>query len=496
MIERVTIKNFRNLSGIFDFSSSLNIVVGKNGSGKTNLVDAIRLAFSKFDDDMYYRVQKSDFTNGDDSAPIEISILLKKDSMPRLSFLEYDGSTACGFKMIVRKYGKDRYRREVKLYDGNHVDIEQVENDVDNIPKLCVVPLVRIEDIYNPGLRVGLKELMVSDERYKDIMKKSKEVIKDDIKQLSTRFNNLVGKFGKNLTFDPTDPNISKERLNVIDADPLHADFASSIGSGYQSIANILLNALDEKFKIVLIDEIENHLHPALLRNLLNEIREQDSMLVVATTHSPVAINEVGIREIISMDGRSHGVDVENQSSKRLDKFLNPGRAELIFADNVILVEGYTEEMLIRYHITKNRLNWTVVNVAGIMFEPYIDICIALNKTTVVMSDNDVSKNGGRPTSRFNNLKSICEGNNIPIIEIDNTLESDLYKNGYLDSLDKSKYLKNESGHYVVKDSRYKTEIAAKLIENNCDFGTWWAVKEISKIFASNEVNGEPVVSD
>ena len=42
---------------IYKFNNSLNIVVGKNNSGKTNLLDGIRLAFSSITDD-YFKVEK------------------------------------------------------------------------------------------------------------------------------------------------------------------------------------------------------------------------------------------------------------------------------------------------------------------------------------------------------------------------------------------------------------------------------------------------------
>lgn len=46
MIKSIEFKNFRNVNGKYYFNSNLNVIIGKNNSGKTNILDGIRLAFS------------------------------------------------------------------------------------------------------------------------------------------------------------------------------------------------------------------------------------------------------------------------------------------------------------------------------------------------------------------------------------------------------------------------------------------------------------------
>lgn len=43
MIKSVEFKNYRNLNGKYMFNNTLNIIFGKNNSGKTNLLDGIKL---------------------------------------------------------------------------------------------------------------------------------------------------------------------------------------------------------------------------------------------------------------------------------------------------------------------------------------------------------------------------------------------------------------------------------------------------------------------
>lgn len=154
---------------------------------------------------------------------------------------------------------------------------------------------------------------------------------------------------------------------------------------------------------------------------------------------------------------------------------------------NSILVEGYTEELLLNNYLYENNYNWTVVNVAGIMFEPYIELSIFLNKKVIVVSDNDKSLSDTlQPSERFNNLKQLCDNYKIKLLEVDNTLETDLYNNGYLENYkDLLKRHKQHNVIYIAKKNR-KTEIAEKLIEDKVDISEWNIIKEIKDEFGGN----------
>lgn len=46
MIKSIEFINYRNLNKKFEFDEKLNIIFENNNSGKTNMLDGIRLAFS------------------------------------------------------------------------------------------------------------------------------------------------------------------------------------------------------------------------------------------------------------------------------------------------------------------------------------------------------------------------------------------------------------------------------------------------------------------
>ena len=74
MIKRVIFDNFRNISGVYKFNENFNVIFGPNNSGKTNILDGIKLAFSTLTND-YFKISKSDFKDSNDD------LLIKKDMM-------------------------------------------------------------------------------------------------------------------------------------------------------------------------------------------------------------------------------------------------------------------------------------------------------------------------------------------------------------------------------------------------------------------------------
>ncbi len=179
---------------------------------------------------------------------------------------------------------------------------------------------------------------------------------------------------------------------------------------------------------------------------------------------------------------------IDQDNRKKLEKFLHPGRSEIVFADNVVLVEGYTEEMLLKHYLSFNEnYNFTVVNVAGIMFEPYIDLCKLLNKKTVVISDTDIALSEKlEKSSRFKKLKKLCNDKGIKLLEVYNTLESDLYINGFLKNLKNMLICIDDLNDLYVAKNGKKTLIAELIINQNIDLSDWHIIKDIKNEFTSN----------
>ena len=87
MIKSIEFKNFRNLNGRYNFDKTLNVIIGKNNSGKTNILEGIRLAFSAITND-YCKISTSDFKDSIDSNIIEIKVELEFNAIPTLNFYD------------------------------------------------------------------------------------------------------------------------------------------------------------------------------------------------------------------------------------------------------------------------------------------------------------------------------------------------------------------------------------------------------------------------
>lgn len=484
MIKNIEFKNFRNLEGKYEFDSNLNVLIGKNNSGKTNILEGIKLAFSAISND-YFKISISDFKDSNTDNSIEINVELDVDSIPTLNYVVSKEQYKCGFKVKIRATKSGRFLKEVFMLDGNIIDMEILRED-EKIPNLYMIPLIRIEDIYTAGLTTGISKFIDSEEKYKRLKEDSKKAIYDEINDKREEFKKLCKKFNENIDIELTDPKFLNEKLYIVDG-PKEHNF--NIGSGYKSIANIMLNTLDKKFNIILIDEIENHLHPALIRTLIRELRGISNTIIIATTHSSVVINELEMKEIIDISGKKITSIGKPEIIKKLNIFLHPGRNELMLADNIILVEGYTEELLLKHYLRKINYNWTVINVAGVMFEPYIELACLLNKKLIVISDNDKLLDENMVnSSRFENLKSLCAKKNVKLIEMGNTLETDLYKFGFLENC--KDLLKKHERHsdFYIAENKKKTEIVERIIENEIDLGEWHVIKEIENEFKNYKI--------
>ncbi len=457
------------------------MIVGKNNSGKSNLLDGIMIAFSILNGD-YCKIKKTDFFNSDDSKLIKIKVKLTYNDIPTLNFFDLDGNK-CGFTIYIAKAPNGKYSKKIYLYNESNTDIDVLRDDV-TLPNVYMIPLIRVDTLYTDWLSVGISKFISSEEEYLSLINSSKTAIKSAMNDKINKFRNFCEKFNQNFNIELLDPKITDEKVYIVDGDKEH-NFC--IGSGYKSIANILLNSIDEKNNIFLIDEIENHLHPSLLKNLIKEIKGlNNNTQIITTSHSPIVINEILNDEIIDISGVRLS-DLTRENKDKITKFLHPGRCEIIFGENIVLVEGITEELLLKKYISDNKKNWTIVNVAGIMFEPYIELATLLQKKIVVISDTDIILTDNfKPSSRFQNLENYCKNNNVNVLQTYNTLESDLYKSKLIPDNLQSLLTKSKNSEIYIAKQGNKTALIKEMIESNVDLSNWHIIKEIENEFESN----------
>ena len=85
IVEKIHLTNFRNLKDIsFDFKENINVFVGKNGIGKTNVLEAIYISLVA---SSFRQVKQEDFINFDESFAKVDTFVNEKGFENKISFL-------------------------------------------------------------------------------------------------------------------------------------------------------------------------------------------------------------------------------------------------------------------------------------------------------------------------------------------------------------------------------------------------------------------------
>ncbi|MCW6525934.1 ATP-dependent nuclease [Yersinia ruckeri] len=166
--------------------------------------------------------------------------------------------------------------------------------------------------------------------------------------------------------------------------------------------------SVEKKQYILLIDEPESFLHPPVIRDaresLYNFASQNENWQVMATTHSPVFIDlskkhttiiriekDKSLNKTISTDELSFSDEEKN--NMKMIRLCNPMVNEFFFYDNIILVEGPTEKIVINkicevvgvdYHIIDCLGKGNIKTFAKIL--NHFDVCY------IAVHDSDIPK--------------------------------------------------------------------------------------------------------
>ncbi len=458
-----------------NFNKGLNLLVGENDSGKTAIIDAIKLVLLTQSYD-YTKLEYEDFhippdkSEEDDRAKsLKIECIFRGlEGQEAKNFLEWLGIETIEDKnQYFLKVCLRGERKERKVfYDikaGPDEDGTQLEGESRNLLRATYLkPLRDAESELIPGRRSRLAQILDSHETFmvkdKDhyllkTMKDANQAIQNYFKGLNadcctpledqagkkllddinTHLEELFTEKEKNkkanFTMSPSELKHILERLIL-----KLSETQSGLGSYNRLyIATELLLLKRDNYtglKLALIEELEAHLHPqAQLRQVeyLQNISETSGVQFILTSHSPNLASKVKLENLIlCKNGNAYPMgssftELEKGDYSFLQRFLDVTKANLFFAQGVILVEGDAENILvpaIADIIGKplSKYGVSVVNVNSTAFLRYSRIF--KRKKTVegeigipvaVVTDNDISPDKVLPPEAINKMRCAKE---------------------------------------------------------------------------------------
>ena len=291
-VTKISINSIRDIRDtvieLSDKEAKNLIVTGPNGSGKTSLLEALWLNITNM-------LQRDSSVSPMSGLDVDFSNL---DKM-REAYLQ--GEYIVSYYKDKRNYevASENGARKVELKDAYTVSESPGEDFVEYIKTLIIQENMYRNQQENAGVADGLRQRM------------------DRVK---TMLRNIYDNDAIDFDFDIANMNL---RIKEPEREPYGFN---ELASGYAAILSIVLDLMMRMEKkvtdaydlpgIVMIDEVDAHLHLAMQRNVLKNLTKLfPNIQFIVTTHSPFVLSSVDNAVIYDL-GRKQRVGSEAGLSK------------------------------------------------------------------------------------------------------------------------------------------------------------------------------------
>lgn len=400
------------------FTKGLNVLIGENDSGKTAIIDAIKLILDTHSSE-WVKVDIDDFYKNSTRFRIECRFDDLSDDEAK-NFTEWlgmegEGSGASPYLRVildVSKHGDRVLPFDIRAgldEEGYRLKAEAR----DYLKTTYLKPLRDAKSELMPRKSSRLSQILAGHEAFKD-----KEEI-HYLNEVFAKFNTELEDYFKNEKKGDKKGKELKEKLeeylNKFFGQERSANF-SITKKKLKEILEILKLALEEEnlglgshnllfiatellnlersnwngLRLGLIEELEAHLHPQAQLKVIDHLQKlteqkESKVQLILTTHSPNLGSKVKLENLIICSkgkvfpmGHAY-TKLEKPDYKFLERFLDVTKANLFFAKGVILVEGWAEELILPALAKKIDCDLTqygvsIVNVGSTAFLRYSKI--------------------------------------------------------------------------------------------------------------------------
>lgn len=455
IISELKIYNFRRFKSVGDvpglkitFHKGLNALIGENDSGKTAVIDALKLVLLTQSNE-YIRPVDEDFykpVDGDACSEFKIDCTISEFTRNEAkNFIEYltfkkDGEKVDYTLELHYSAWKEGHKIYQELRVGDIDDGILIDGKARELLKAVYLkPLRDAEREMSSGRGSRISQILLNHPVFKDKKKHAVlNIFRDANKRIEDYFaddadgKRILQAIRDNLESFNDKGQASNAELKTSDIQ-LKAILESlslnapEINPGLGELnllfiaAELLLlkDDTDGGLKLALIEELEAHLHPQaqlrLISYLQNEYNENDVQIIIST-HSPILASKINLKNLILMkngvgyDLAEGMTGLQKSDYLFLQRFLDSTKANLFFAKGIIMVEGDAENILIPvladilgYPLEKYGIS--IVNVGSTAFLRYSRIMVRADGADIgipvsVITDCDVRPYDIDPTTK------------------------------------------------------------------------------------------------
>ena len=438
-IEKVCIENYKCFKGKFtlNLTSGVNLIVGRNESGKSTILEAINLALSGILNGKYLRNELSQYLFNNDTVKQFVSEINLGNKTPPPEIVIELFFAGGEYPMFEGNWNSNKENKKSGIVFKIEIDPDYqsaYEEYLQHTNKIITIPIeyyritwksfardavttrnVPIKSVlidssstkYQNGSDVYLSRIINNDlEENERILlsqayRKMKESFIGDasIIELNKKVKSSSRITDKNILISvdlQTQNSWESSLMTYLDEIPFH-----QIGKGEQCIIKTNLALSHKKSKeaqIILLEEPENHLSHTKLNELLRCITQTNpEKQLIVSTHSSFVANKLGLENLILLFNMK-SMRLEELPKDTINFFKKlPGyqTLRLLLCKKAVLVEGDSDELIFQKAYMKSHdgrlpieMGIDVISV-GLSFKRFLDIARLINQPVVIITDND-----------------------------------------------------------------------------------------------------------